>query len=109
MRKAYEKFHGVNLSEDDIIDIAVSYDGSWLTRGFKSKIGIGCVVDLLTGLCIDWHVVSSYCHTCETTGAQKKKLGNTMKHGWKSTNHTVKRTTRSFSGQVLSEARLEEG
>ena len=31
------------------LDIAVSYDGTWLTRGHKSHIGFGCVIDILTG------------------------------------------------------------
>ncbi|RUS81634.1 hypothetical protein EGW08_010597 [Elysia chlorotica] len=44
-------------------------DGSWLTRGHKSLIGIGCVIDVLTGLIIDGHVCSLHCHICAQTGA----------------------------------------
>lgn len=48
VRKAYQDLDP-NIKEDDIIEMEVSYDGSWHTRGFSSKNGIGCVVDLLTG------------------------------------------------------------
>ncbi|GFW54022.1 uncharacterized protein TNCV_3828301 [Trichonephila clavipes] len=50
-------------------DIGVSYDGSWLTRGHTSNIGIGvgCVIDLLTGFVIDYEVMSKRCGECEQT------------------------------------------
>lgn len=47
------------------IDIAVSYDGSWQKRGFTSKYGVGSVIELITGLVIDYEVVSKYCRVCE--------------------------------------------
>ncbi|GFT76875.1 uncharacterized protein TNCV_4931661 [Trichonephila clavipes] len=50
-----------------IIDIGVSYDGSWLTRGHTSNIGVGCVIDLLTGFVIDYEVMSKRCGECEQT------------------------------------------
>lgn len=71
IRQVYANHFGITLSDDDVLDICVSFDGSWLTRGHTSHIGIGCVVDLLTGLCIDSYVVCNYCQVCETTG---KKL-----------------------------------
>lgn len=61
------------LAHDDIYDTAVSYDGSWLTRGHSSQIGVTCVIDLLTGLCVDFHVLSKYCQKCETTGKKEKE------------------------------------
>ncbi|XP_005091180.1 uncharacterized protein LOC101848798 [Aplysia californica] len=60
------------VAEDGVLDIAVSFDGSWLTRGHKSLIGIGCVIDVLTGLVLDSHVLSLHCQTCATTGQWKK-------------------------------------
>ena len=47
--------------EDDIIDIAVSFDGTWLTRGFCSLYGIGAVIEVQSGLVIDFVVLSLYC------------------------------------------------
>ncbi|GFR72993.1 hypothetical protein ElyMa_005719700 [Elysia marginata] len=47
----------------------MSYVGSWLTRGHKSLIGIGCVIDMVTGLVMDGHVCSLHCHICAKAGA----------------------------------------
>ncbi|GFU50996.1 uncharacterized protein TNCV_4461891 [Trichonephila clavipes] len=54
-------------NDKDIVDIGVSYDGSWLTRGHTSNIGVGCVIDLLTGFVIDYEVMSKRCGECEQT------------------------------------------
>ncbi|GFV61275.1 uncharacterized protein TNCV_2282671 [Trichonephila clavipes] len=35
--------------EMGVLDITVSFDGSWQKRGYKSLYGIGVVIDLLTG------------------------------------------------------------
>ena len=61
-----------SLSDSDVIDIPVSYDGSWMTRGHTSNFGIGAVVDGLTGLVVDFAVMSRYCHGCQVTGSQLK-------------------------------------
>ncbi|GFR91477.1 hypothetical protein ElyMa_002593700 [Elysia marginata] len=46
-----------------------------MTRGHSSTIGIGCVIDVLTGYVVDFHVMSSFCQTCVKTG-QKLKESN---------------------------------
>ncbi|GFO14797.1 hypothetical protein PoB_004130200 [Plakobranchus ocellatus] len=51
---------------------AGSYDGSWMTLGHTSHMGLGCVIDVMTGLVIDHHMMSTFCHTCATTGAWMK-------------------------------------
>lgn len=53
-----------DLDENDVIDISVSYDGTWHKRGHTSNYGIGIVIDVLTGLVIDFQVMSKYCGTC---------------------------------------------
>ncbi len=50
--------------QDNIVNIAVSYDGSWQKRGHSSHIGVGIVIDLLTGLPIDYEVLCNFCHQC---------------------------------------------
>ena len=59
-------YHEINpsLHEDAVIDLVVSFDGSWMTRGHKSAYGIGCVIDTVTGLCVDLAVFSLYCQCC---------------------------------------------
>jgi hypothetical protein len=51
--------------ENSIFDIAVSFDGTWHKRGFTSHYGVGVVIEITTGLVIDYEVVSNYCHACE--------------------------------------------
>ena len=62
VRQVHARQLGVTLVSTDVLDISVSFDGTWLTRGHSSHIGVGCVVDLLTGLCLDAHVMCTYCH-----------------------------------------------
>lgn len=52
------------LEETTVIDIAVSYDGSWHKRGHSSAYMVGCVVDILTGFVIDYEVLSKHCQWC---------------------------------------------
>ena len=72
--------------------LAVSYDGTWKTRGFQSPIGVGCVIEMLTGLVLDYAVLSRYCVECELVG---KRLSGEELETWKqlhadtcSINHT---------------------
>ncbi|GFX16021.1 uncharacterized protein TNCV_4702801 [Trichonephila clavipes] len=41
----------------EITDLSVSFDGTWLTRGHTSLIGVGCVIDMLTGYVVDFEVL----------------------------------------------------
>ena len=66
--KVHAEHFGISLSDDDVLDISMSFDGTWLTRGHDSHIGVGCVVDLLTGMCVDAYVMCIYCQICELTG-----------------------------------------
>ena len=59
--------------------LSVSYDGSWKTRGFHSLFGVGFVVEVLTGLVIDYVIRSKYCVECELVG---KKLKGDEKVQW---------------------------
>ena len=79
MKGAYEKLKqyyvsaGIPVNSDGTIDIDCSYDGTWMTRGYKSLIGVGFVVDVNTGVVVDFEVVSSFCKACST---MRKKLGD---------------------------------
>ncbi|GFU19101.1 uncharacterized protein TNCV_4397041 [Trichonephila clavipes] len=72
VQNAYRKLD--QNGSNTITDIAVSFDGTWLTRGHTSQIGIGCVVDTLTGYVIDYDIMSKYCPTCISA---KNELGET--------------------------------
>ncbi|KYN50476.1 hypothetical protein ALC57_00113 [Trachymyrmex cornetzi] len=47
-----------------ITNISVSFDGSWPTRGHRSKHGIGCVIDVETGFVIDFDIMTKFCQLC---------------------------------------------
>lgn len=38
-------------------NIAICYDGAWMTRGHSSHIGVGAVVELFTGYVLDYQVL----------------------------------------------------
>ncbi|GFV63174.1 uncharacterized protein TNCV_4329991 [Trichonephila clavipes] len=52
-------------SNSAITDIDVTFDGTWLTRGHSSQIGVGSVIDLLTGFVMDFEIMSKRCIECE--------------------------------------------
>lgn len=55
----------ISDSEDiDLIDVGVSFDGSWHTRGHRSKYGIAAVIEVITGHVLDYEILCSYCQNC---------------------------------------------
>lgn len=64
MIKYYENELDIPPKEDGILNIDVSFDGTWMTRGHRSKIGVAFVIECYTGTVIDFEVLSSYCHSC---------------------------------------------
>ena len=58
--------------EDEVLDITVSFDGSWQKRGFTSKHGVGTAIEVQTGLVIDFCVLSTFCHACKVNEKKYK-------------------------------------
>ena len=67
MREAYTDIDP-GMTPENMRDICVSYDASWMTRGHKSHYDFGCVIDLFTNLIIIYAILSMYCHGCATVG-----------------------------------------
>ena len=70
VRKAYadtdpDLREAFNRGENPIIDISVSFNGTWQKRGFTSLYGVGICVDVLTGHVVDDAVLSKVCHACK--------------------------------------------
>ncbi|GBN06205.1 hypothetical protein AVEN_71656-1 [Araneus ventricosus] len=61
IRQEHNELASPSDQNNEIIDITVSYDGTWQKRGHRSLYGIGIVVDILTGLVIDYEILSKYC------------------------------------------------
>lgn len=57
-------------NEDELTECGVTYDGSWPTRGHKSKHGFGAVIDIITGYIVDYDIASKYCAVCEVTASE---------------------------------------
>jgi hypothetical protein len=49
---------------DELYNVTVSFDGSWHKRGHTSLYGIAAVIEVNTGLILDYTVLSKYCHLC---------------------------------------------
>ncbi|KAK3923625.1 hypothetical protein KUF71_002033 [Frankliniella fusca] len=53
--------------------VVVSFDGSWHKRGRTSNYGLVAVIEVNTGLVIDYEILSKYCHLCSITAAEMDK------------------------------------
>ena len=84
VRREHEEIYGESNGH---LQLAVSYDGSWKTRGFHSLFGIGFVIEVLTGLVIDYVIRSKYCVECELVG--NKLQGKRRSSGRNYTRRTV--------------------
>ena len=67
-----------NENGDGVLDITVSFDGTWQKRGFSSHHGAGVAIEVQTGLVIDFEVLSTYCHSCSLA---RPRLGKTLQIG----------------------------
>lgn len=92
VKRYYKESEG--YTGEGLLDIDVSYDGTWMTRGHKSHIGVGFVVECNTGFVLELEVLSNYCIVCS-----KKKLSFTDAGFaiWKQQEH--KRCTKNFEGK----------
>ncbi len=61
-RRVYVELEGQDPSKP--VRIPVSFDGSWFTREHSSLYGFGAVIDLLTGLIMDFTILSKHCQRC---------------------------------------------
>ena len=52
-------------SEDEVVDVLVSCDGTWQKRGFSSLFGAVFLIAHTTGKVIDYHVMSKVCAGCK--------------------------------------------
>jgi len=53
-----------DVCDSDVLDVAVSFDGTWAKRGFSSLIGVVFVISVDTGEVLDYHVLSKTCQKC---------------------------------------------
>lgn len=65
IRKKYEEIRGDVIDEEEILDIAVSFDGTWHKRGRTSHHGVGVCIEIETGFVIDFEVLTNFCSVCQ--------------------------------------------
>ena len=88
-RKADVEFYEKNLGrvpdEEGVLDMDVTFDGSWHTRGFKSNYCFGCVIDAHSSLVLDYRVLSKKCTMCDikASALAKKQLTEDEFDSWK--------------------------
>ena len=81
----YEEDLNISRSEDGILNVDVSYDGTWMTRGHSSKMSAGFVIEADTGLILDHECLSKYCHIC--VKIRNKYMNNEQLLNGKMTTH----------------------
>ena len=52
------------ISDNSLLDVAVSFDGTWAKRGFTSMTGVVFVISVDTGEVLDSDVLSKTCEQC---------------------------------------------
>lgn len=80
-------------------NVAICYDGTWMTRGHLSHIGVGVVTELFSGYVLDFVVLSNFCAGCQR--APPKEDPNYIV--WESM-HTCQKNTQCKSGRMEVEA-----
>lgn len=91
-------------SDAGILDIDVSYDGSWMTRGHSSHIGVGFVIECHTGFVIDMEVLSNDCVKCTQ---KKNNLTSAEFDAWKAGHTNCKKNFDGKSGAMEGAAAVK--
>ena len=50
---------------DQVIDLGVSVDGTWMKRGYLSKYGVTAAIACKTGEVLDYEIMSKLCSNCK--------------------------------------------
>ncbi|XP_077531040.1 uncharacterized protein LOC144143104 [Haemaphysalis longicornis] len=82
-------------------NIAICFDGTWMTRGHQSHIGVGTVIELFSGYVLDFTVLSNYCAGCKNAPPEDDPDYS----AWQA-NHVCQKNTDSKAGQMEVEAAL---
>ena len=93
-----------SIDASGVIDLTVSFDGSWMKRGHSSPYGIGCVIEVLTGLIIDFTVLSLYCQACVFAATRYGGKHTDEFKTWKDTHTDCNSNYEGSSGGMESEA-----
>jgi len=62
-----------NCGEDDLADIAITIDGTWMKRGHSSLYGAVFALSWQTGKVIDYEIKSKFCYECNYWDKQDER------------------------------------
>lgn len=96
VREFYE-MENPELKGQEVIDVHVSYDGSWHKRGFTSNYGFVSVIEINTGLAIDFETFSKYCHICAINAAELGEESDEYK-AWYAAHTEMDECNSNFTG-----------
>ncbi|XP_050730360.1 uncharacterized protein LOC127005497 isoform X2 [Eriocheir sinensis] len=75
-RKAVFEYYAKELNrlpdEDGVLDVDVTFGVSWQTRGNLSLLGVGDIIDVHSGLILDYETLSKLCNACSRKEAELK-------------------------------------
>ena len=57
--------------EDEVCDIAASFDGTWQRRGYSSLNGVVTTISIDTGKCLAYECLTKTCKSCEMLQSRK--------------------------------------
>ena len=69
----HQRVDRVISPEPGAINITVSFDSSWKTRGYYSNIGFGAVISTNTKKVLDYEILSRLCELCSIWNEDKQK------------------------------------
>lgn len=52
------------VADNGLVNVDVTYDGTWHKRGYKSNFGVGAVIDIDCGMVLDYSTCSKLCDMC---------------------------------------------
>ncbi|KAE8742809.1 hypothetical protein FOCC_FOCC011667 [Frankliniella occidentalis] len=58
------------LEDQPLLELTISIDGSWHRRGHTSLYGFVAAIDVLTGLVVDFEILSKFCLMCSLAATQ---------------------------------------
>ena len=74
MASAVEEIREINNCKgDDIADIAVTIDGTWMNREYSSLYGNVLALSWQTGKVVDYSIMSKFCHECKYWESQENR------------------------------------
>lgn len=95
-------------ADDDVTKTTVTYDGTWMRRGYASLYGVFVAMSWNTGKVLDVETLSRFCHQCahfQHQHAKKELTDDELQH--KLDNHECRANTKSSAPAMECEAALK--